>query len=82
MPSPNVSEDHQRKNALALVERDAAVMILDDEAQAKLAGEIKRLIGNSDERKKLSNNILKMALPDADEKIVDAVERIITHYAK
>ncbi len=82
VPSPNVAEDHQRKNALALAERDAAVMILDADAQSELAPTMKRLIADSKERSQLSENILKMALPDADNKIVDAVERIITHFAK
>ncbi len=82
VPSPNVSEDHQRKNALALVEHSAAEMILDADARADLASAISRLIANPDARQALSENILKMALPDADEKIVDAAQRIIKNFAK
>lgn len=77
VPSPNVAEDHQRKNALALADRDAAVMILDADAAAKLPGAIVRLSDDSGARDRLSRNILAMALPDSDEKIVDAVLELI-----
>lgn len=77
VPSPNVAEDHQRKNALALADRDAAVMILDADAAAKLPEAIVRLSDDSGVRDRLSRNILAMALPDSDEKIVDAVLELI-----
>lgn len=77
VPSPNVAEDHQRKNALALADRDAAVMILDAAAAAKLPEAIVRLSDDSGARDRLSRNILAMALPDSDEKIVDAVLQLI-----
>ena len=77
VPSPNVAEDHQRKNALALADRDAAVMILDADAVAKLPEAIVRLSDDSGARDRLSRNILAMALPDSDEKIVDAVLQLI-----
>ena len=82
VPSPNVAEDHQRKNALALADNHAASMILDADAHAKLVPEIHRLISDSDARKSLSENILKMALPNADERIVDAAEQIILKHQK
>lgn len=77
VPSPNVSEDHQRKNALALVEKDAAVMVLDAEAREKLADEITALIVDNDRRERLAANIVKMARHNADEKIVDIILDII-----
>ena len=77
VPAPNVAEDHQRKNALALADRDAAVMILDADAAAKLPEAIVRLSDDSGARDRLSRNILAMALPDSDEKIVDAVLQLI-----
>ncbi|MDE6288478.1 MAG: undecaprenyldiphospho-muramoylpentapeptide beta-N-acetylglucosaminyltransferase [Muribaculaceae bacterium] len=77
VPSPNVAEDHQRKNAMALVERSAAVMIPDAEASERLAGEIKRLVADTKMREELSRNISAMALHNADEKIVDAAENLI-----
>ncbi len=80
VPSPNVAEDHQRKNALALASRDAAVMILDDKAEAELPGEINRLINNKTERELLIGNISKMALPQSDERIADVAERIVNRH--
>lgn len=77
VPSPNVAEDHQRKNAMALVENDAAVMILDDVCRDKLADEILHLISDDNLRESLANNISKMALRDSDEKIVDAIIELI-----
>lgn len=77
VPSPNVAEDHQRKNALALVDCDAAVMVTDADAPQKLAGEIERLLSDSALRDRLSGNILKMAMREADERIVDAAEALI-----
>lgn len=71
IPSPNVAEDHQRKNAEALARRDAAVMILDKNAAESLTSEVLRLLDDPALRSNLSANALKMALPSSDEKIVD-----------
>lgn len=73
VPSPNVAEDHQRKNAMALVNHQAAVMIEDADCRSRLADEAISLIEHPAERKKLSDNILAMALHGSDEKIVDAI---------
>ncbi|MDE6367767.1 MAG: undecaprenyldiphospho-muramoylpentapeptide beta-N-acetylglucosaminyltransferase [Muribaculaceae bacterium] len=78
VPSPNVAEDHQRKNALALVNHDAAIMIEDAQCRQLLAGEVKALIADSARRKTLSENISAMALTDSDEKIVDNILEIIS----
>lgn len=78
VPSPNVAEDHQRKNAQALVDRDAAVMILDADAREQLGTAITALINDPARRDSLSRNILKMALPNADEKIADAIDSILS----
>lgn len=77
VPSPNVAEDHQRKNAQALSDRNAAVMVLDADAKSRLAYEIIRLINNQDLLDSLSENIESMALSEADEKIVDIIEEVI-----
>lgn len=82
IPSPNVAEDHQRKNAMALVDRSAAVMIPDAEASKRLAGEIQRLVADAKAREELSFNISKMALHNADEKIVDAAETLVNKVDK
>ncbi|MDE5685970.1 MAG: undecaprenyldiphospho-muramoylpentapeptide beta-N-acetylglucosaminyltransferase [Paramuribaculum sp.] len=77
VPSPNVAEDHQRKNAQALADRDAAVMVLDAEAEEKLGGVITELMNDSDKRKSLGENALRMALRDSDEKIIDCIYDIV-----
>ena len=71
IPSPNVSEDHQRHNAEALADNDAAIMILDVDAESQLPQAIKALAADAARRETLSSNILKMALPDSDELIAD-----------
>ncbi len=77
VPSPNVAEDHQRKNAEALASRDAAVMILDKDCKDELSGAVLRLLKDESCRRKISANVKSMALPDADEKIVDQLLHII-----
>lgn len=77
IPSPNVAEDHQRHNAEALSNVGAARMILDVDAVASLPSELERLIADDAARSDLSSNISKMALRDADEKIVDHIEKIL-----
>lgn len=76
VPSPNVAEDHQTKNAVALVENDAAIMVGDSMAELELIDIALLLIDNKDKCKTLSDNIGKMALPDADEVIAREVLRI------
>ncbi len=73
VPSPNVAEDHQRKNAQALADKDAAVMVLDRDSQECLAKEIVSLLNDETRRRAMAGNVLKMALRDADEKIVDII---------
>lgn len=65
VPSPNVAEDHQTHNAMALVKHDAAVMVRDADAEQKLVAEAIGLIHNDKRLETLHTNILKMALPDS-----------------
>lgn len=76
IPSPNVAEDHQRRNAEALSTRGAAVMILDADAVGQLPSTLRRLIDDEAARRRLSAEILKMARNGADEKIVDKIIEI------
>lgn len=76
VPSPNVAEDHQTKNAMALVNRNAALMIPDSEAGEKLVNVMLDTIEQEAVLAKLSENVLKMALRDAAEVIVDKVLQI------
>lgn len=61
VPSPNVAEDHQTKNALALVNKQAAVLVKDSEAHADLIQKAVALVNNAAQQKELSANIGKMA---------------------
>lgn len=65
IPSPNVAEDHQTKNALALVQKSAALMLKDVDAVEKLFDVVKSLSADLDLQKELSNNLKSMALPGA-----------------
>ncbi len=76
VPSPNVAEDHQTKNALALVNEQAAIFVADRDAEKKLINKALELLNDKALQKKLSDNIGKMALPNADEVIAKEVIQI------
>jgi UDP-N-acetylglucosamine--N-acetylmuramyl-(pentapeptide) pyrophosphoryl-undecaprenol N-acetylglucosamine transferase len=76
IPSPNVAEDHQTKNALALSEKNAAVLLPDNEALERIVDEAVSLISDVKKRKSLSENILKMADRDADIRIAEEVMKL------
>jgi UDP-N-acetylglucosamine--N-acetylmuramyl-(pentapeptide) pyrophosphoryl-undecaprenol N-acetylglucosamine transferase len=76
IPSPNVAEDHQTRNARALSEREAAVLITDDKAVKILVDEAIKLISDITQRNLLSENILKMAEKDADIRIAEEVIKL------
>lgn len=78
VPSPNVAEDHQTKNAMALVEKEAAAMVTDREARGKLVDEALKLLFDEHRAKKLSENISLLARPRATEDIVNEIEKLIT----
>ena len=69
VPSPNVAEDHQTHNAMALVRHDAAVMIKDADAKEQLIPSAIQLIGDKPELDKLHNNILTLAQTDSAHRI-------------
>jgi UDP-N-acetylglucosamine--N-acetylmuramyl-(pentapeptide) pyrophosphoryl-undecaprenol N-acetylglucosamine transferase len=77
MPSPNVAEDHQTKNAMALVSKGAAVMVKDSEAEMKLAGVVSELLHNENEISTLKKNIIAFARPNATEEIVDTLIEVV-----
>lgn len=77
VPSPNVSEDHQTMNAMALVNNGAAVLIKDNEANEKLVKMALETIHDKEKLKSLSANIQKMALPDSANRIVDEAIKLI-----
>lgn len=77
VPSPNVAEDHQTKNAQALAKKDAAILIADKDANQQLINRVLEIIHDDNLLEKLSKNILQLALPDSADKIVEEVEKII-----
>jgi UDP-N-acetylglucosamine--N-acetylmuramyl-(pentapeptide) pyrophosphoryl-undecaprenol N-acetylglucosamine transferase len=73
VPSPNVAEDHQTKNARALSDRDAAVFVSDAEAGGKLVDEALKLVADAERRRSLEVNIGKLALKNSAEEIARRV---------
>ncbi len=77
VPSPNVSEDHQTKNALALVNVNAALMVKDHEAASDLWIAIQTLLNDQALADEFANNIVALAKPNATISIVDEVEKLL-----
>ncbi len=76
VPSPNVAEDHQTKNAMALVKNEAAILIKDNEAVETLIPSALELLNNKTKMALLSANIGKMGKPNATQEIVDVIQSI------
>ena len=76
VPSPNVAEDHQTKNALALSTKDAAIYVKDSEAPSTLLELAVKTVNDETKLKSLSENILKLALPDSAKIIANEVIRL------
>ena len=77
IPSPNVAEDHQTHNAMALVKRDAALLVRDAEAVEKMMPAALELLKDPARIAALEENAGKMALPDAAEKIADEIYSLV-----
>ena len=78
VPSPNVAEDHQTHNAMALVRRNAALIVPDAEAQEKLLSTALDLVHDPARIAGLEKNAAAMALPDAAQTIVDEIYKILS----
>ena len=76
VPSPNVAEDHQTKNALALSTRDAAIYVKDADAPAMLLQKAIETVCDEQRLQQLSQNVLKLALPDSAEIIAKEVIKL------
>lgn len=76
VPSPNVAEDHQTKNALALVNKDAALYVKDAEAMEKLIPTALETIADDNRLQALSSNIARLALPDSARRIAEEVLKL------
>jgi len=80
VPLPSAAEDHQRKNAQALVDKNAALLILDQDVQHKLGDTVMELSNNSDKQKEIVKNLGNLAITDASERIVDEILNLVKHY--
>ena len=77
VPSPNVAEDHQTKNALALVQKDAALYVKDADAPAQLVSLALQTVTDDAKLHSLSEHIARLAMPDAAERIAKEVLKLI-----
>ena len=82
VPSPNVAEDHQTKNAMALVTHNAAVIIRDSESREKLGSEVLALVNDGERCQKLSDNIAKLAFKESALVIANEVLSLINNRSK
>jgi len=77
VPSPNVAEDHQTKNAMALVNKEAALLVKDSEAKKDLIPAALNLLNEADHVAQLSENIKKLGRLDADVQIAEEVYKLV-----
>ena len=77
VPSTNVAEDHQKKNALALVEKNAAILVEEKHISTSLFEQLELLLNNKNKQVQLASNCKGMGKPKAVEKIVDIIESLI-----
>lgn len=82
IPSPNVAEDHQTKNALALVNKEAALYVKDSKASDLLFSMALEAVQNKELIHKLSTNIAKLAYPDSASKIAEEVCKLAENYRR
>lgn len=80
VPSPNVSEDHQTKNAMALVEKDAAIYVADAKAKEELVAKAIEIVNDDTKIASLEENIEKMGRPNAAEEIAEEVMMLADAY--
>ena len=77
IPSPNVAEDHQTKNAKSVADKNAAILIREKDLDSSFQKEFSDLISNEERQKELSKNIESLALVNATNDIVDEVEKLL-----
>ncbi len=77
VPSPNVAEDHQTHNAMALVDREAAILVRDADVPAELVTTALELVNDIAKRRILSENIRKMAIRNTDEVIAREILKLV-----
>lgn len=77
IPSPNVAEDHQTKNAQALVNEDAAIMINENDLVSDFERVFSKVFKSEEDQDRLKTNIKKLAMPNATKDIVDEIEKLL-----
>ncbi|MEL0457245.1 undecaprenyldiphospho-muramoylpentapeptide beta-N-acetylglucosaminyltransferase [Flavobacteriaceae bacterium SZ-1-7] len=77
IPSPNVAEDHQTKNAMAIVDKKAAMIIKEEDLDADFENKFSQLLASPEKQKELGQNIKKLALTNATKEIADEVEKLL-----
>src|SRR5690606_32924443 len=77
IPSPNVAEDHQTKNAKAIVDNDAALLIKESDLDVDFENRFSQLVNSPERKTVLSKNIRKLALVNATNDIVDEVVKLL-----
>lgn len=77
IPSPNVAEDHQTKNARSISDKNAALLIKESELDSNFESEFSELITSEEKQKALSKNIKKLAKPNATKDIVEEIEKLL-----
>ncbi len=79
VPSPNVAEDHQTKNAMSLFDQNAAMLIKDVDVKEKLGDKVVELLNDEELMKKLQENIKKLGKPNAAKEIRATIENVINN---
>lgn len=77
IPSPNVAEDHQTKNAMALVEKEAAILVEDKQAKQRMISEAIHIMSNDEIKSKLSRNVRQLEKPNAAMDIAAEVLKLV-----
>ncbi|WP_125723589.1 undecaprenyldiphospho-muramoylpentapeptide beta-N-acetylglucosaminyltransferase [Flavobacterium ustbae] len=77
IPSPNVAEDHQTKNAKAIVDEKGAILLKESELDNQFSIVFEALLKDSGKQKQLSDNIKKLARPDATKRIVEEIKKLL-----
>ena len=78
IPSPNVTDNHQEKNARALSDQGAATLLLEPDCTAQaLMTELQNLLSNEDAYNQMSKALLKMSVPDSAERLCDIIEQCV-----
>jgi UDP-N-acetylglucosamine--N-acetylmuramyl-(pentapeptide) pyrophosphoryl-undecaprenol N-acetylglucosamine transferase len=77
IPSPNVAEDHQTKNAMAIVNKNAAVLIKETDLDIEFENRFSQLVASKEKQNELSDNIKELALVNATRDIADEVEKLL-----